>query len=155
MGRGVKTGTTKEVRKTYNIKSGEVKSKTKIKIAKGSRATYEMAVKSPHLSLSRFIKSVRMRPVRVKKRKGGSYRAKRQFVTVEVRRGGRKVVDGGFFAKKQIFKRENEHRDSIQKMVTLSVPQMFHDGITFEALKEAERKYKKTLKHHLLFYISK
>ncbi len=149
-----RTQVAKDVRAEYEVKSADIKSHASIRRAKGSKHTFEMSISSPRLSLSKFISSITAREIYIN-RGGRRYKSKRQFVRVKVRRGKEKVIHGGFYAEKQLFKREGKSRLPIKKLTTLSITGMFTEEIIDRGFKKVEDNYPKTLERHLNFYISK
>ncbi len=153
-GRRFNTQVAKDIRAEYNIKSSDIKSKVKIKRAKGDDNSFEITISSPRLSLAKFVSSVTYKKVPVN-RKGGRYRGRRQFVKVKVKRGKSKLVRGGFYAKGQLFKREEDSSLPLKRLTTLSITGMFTEEIVDKGFKKVEENYPKTLKRKLNFYISK
>lgn len=153
-GRRFNTQVAKDIRAEYNIKSSDIKSKLRVKRAKGDDNSFGITVSSPRLSLAKFVSSVTYKKVPVN-RKGRRYRGRRQFVKVKVKRGKSKLVHGGFYAKGQLFKREEDSRLPLKRLTTLSVAGMFTEEILDRGFKKVEENYPKTLESKLNFYVSK
>ena len=153
-GRRFNTQVAKDIRKEYNIKSADVKSKVKVTRASGDNNTFELTITSQRLDLAKFISSITTKKVPVN-RKGKRYKGKRRIVKVKIHRGKAKELHGGFYASKQLFKREGKGRLPIKKLSTISVTQMFTEEIVDRRFKKVEENYPKTLERHLNFYVGK
>ncbi|SFV63498.1 hypothetical protein MNB_SV-14-1019 [hydrothermal vent metagenome] len=137
-----------------NIKSADVKSKVKVRKASGDDNSFKLTITSHRLSLAKFISSITTKRVSVN-RKGKRYKGKRKIVKVKVRRGKAKELHGGFYASKQLFKREGKSRLPIKKLSTISVIDMFTEEIVDRGFKKVEENYPKTLERNFNFYIGK
>lgn len=153
-GRRFNTQVAKDIRNQYDIKSADVKSKIKVTKASGDNNTFELRVKSKRMDLAKFISSITTKKVPVN-RKGKRYRGIRRVVEVKVKRGKSKVLKGGFYAKKQLFKREGKERLPIKKLTTISVTQMFTEKIVDRGFKKVEENYPRTLEKNFNFYVGK
>jgi hypothetical protein len=153
-GRRFNTQVAKDIRSVYNIKSSDVKSKLIVRKASVDNNSFELTITSQRLDLAKFISSVTTKRVAVN-RKGRRYRGKRKIVKVKVRRGKAKELHGGFYASKQLFKREDKSRLPIKKLSTISVTDMFTEEIVDKGFKKVEENYPKTLERHFNFYIGK
>jgi len=142
----------KDIRGEYNIKSADVKSKVKVRKASGDNNSFELTITSQRLDLAKFISSITTKRVAVN-RKGRRYQ--RKIVKVKVRRGKAKELRGGFYATKQLFKREGNSRLPIKKLSTISITDMFTEEIVDRGFNKVEENYLKTLERHLNFYVGK
>jgi len=153
-GRRFNTQVAKDIRKEYNIKSSEVKSKVKVRKASGDNNSFELTITSKRLDLAKFISSITTKRVAVN-RKGKRYRGKRKIIKVKVHRGKAKELRGGFYASKQLFKRTGKGRLPIEKLTTVSVTGMFTEEIVNRGFKKVEEHYPKTLEKNFNFYVGK
>ena len=140
IGRAFRTKVIKDVRKRYNIKAKDLKSKMSSRFVATSRGfEWRMVVRSKRLSVSHFSP---------KKNKRG--------VSLLVRRDrGRRTIKNAFIAKGQVFMRKGKDRLPIKALKTLSAPQMFRDEIVESALEKAKADYPKKFRHNLAYYMGK
>jgi len=153
-GRRFNTQVAKDIRKEYNIKSSDVKSKVKVRKALGDNNSFELTITSQRLDLAKFISSIVVKKVPIN-RKGKRYRGKRKIVKVKVHRGKAKELHGGFYASKQLFKRTGNSRLPIKKLSTISVTDMFTEEIVDRGFKKVKENYPRTLEKNFNFYIGK
>jgi len=153
-GRRFNTYMAKNIRKEYNIKSSDIKSKVKIRKASGDENSFIMTISSPRLDLTEFISSVKTKRITVNRR-GKRHRATRRVVRVKVKRGKAKELKGAFYVHGSLFKRKGKSRMPIKKLSTISVTDMFRKDIVEDGFKKVEESYPKSLERNLNFYLSK
>jgi len=151
-GRRFSTEVAKNVRKEYNIKSSEIKSKISIFKASGDNHRFELTISSPRLDLARFVTSTRTKKVWIN-RGGKRYKAKRKVVRVKVKRGKQKILKQGFMVNSFLFKRKGESRMPIKKLSTISITDMFRKDIIDKGFEKVKENYPRTLERNLLFYL--
>jgi len=137
-----KTVTTREVRKTYNVKAKDLKKHIKLK--RTSNFEYLFTAKSERFGLEKF-----------------GARQTKQGVSVRIRKDrGRKVIKGAFLAKDikgniRIFKRRYKERLPLDRFYSISIPQMFNKEIVNKGFEEAQKTFEKEFKHNLDYYLGK
>ena len=137
-----KTTTSKEVRKTYNIKASELKKAVTLK--KEDVYSYKYTIKSPRIGLEKF-----------------GARQTKTGVSVRVRKDrGRKVIKGAFLAhdtnnRLRVFKREGKERLPIDRFFSISIPQMFNKEIINKGFEDAKQTFEKEFKHNLDYYLGR
>jgi len=136
-----KSVTTKEVRKTYNIRAKDLKQYIQLK--KTGNLEWKFMVKGKQLGLEKF------KP-----------RQNKSSVSVMVKKGQRFKLSYAFLAKDKngnirVFERETKKRMPIDRLFSLSVPQMFNEKILGKGFKEAEQTFEKEFKHNLDYYLGK
>jgi len=105
------------IRARYNIKSAAVKSELLINKANWSSLSGSLEAKGPMIPLGKFAPTVKVKRVA---RRG----ARRQFVTVTIIKGSRKLVKGAFMAKGRIWERRQDERTPIYPVSTIGIPYM-------------------------------
>ncbi len=145
MGQRFRTTATKEVRKTYNIKSAAVKRRISTStVRKGGKTTWRLDVRGTTVGVINF-----------------GARQKRRGVSVLIKRNsGRELIRGAFIARGKnnnmhVFVRISKERMDLESKKTLSVPQMFSEEILGKAQKEVEVSYEKEFRHNLDFYLGR
>lgn len=147
------TSLAKSIRKTYYIKSRDIKEKIQIKKSSYSNLLYTLKVDGHKFNLSRF--APREKKIKVKS-KNGRWGYSRTGVTVKVKRdGGRKLVHGGFMHSGAIFKRKEKNRMPIDTLRTLSVAQMFKKPFIDEGEEKINANLHKTFQSNLDYYLKK
>ncbi|HFU76408.1 MAG TPA: hypothetical protein ENK66_09205 [Arcobacter sp.] len=142
IGGKMKTQTTKEVRKTYNVKAKDIKSFMQIKRSRYSDMKYQMQIRSSPLNAIRF---------------GAKVLKQRGKVSVRIKKdSGRKVLNRTFLSKsgKAVLQRE-KGTQKIKAVSTVSIPQMFNDKILKKADEMARKEFGKKLQDNFDFYIGK
>lgn len=142
IGAKMKTQTTKEVRRTYNIKAKDIKQFMQVKRSRYADMKYQMQIRSSPLNAMRF---------------GAKVLKKRGNVSVRIRKdNGRKVLKRAFLSKsgKAVLQRE-KGTQKIRAVATISIPQMFNDKILKSADEMARKEFGKKLQDNFNFYIGK
>ncbi len=142
IGAKMKTNTTKNVRKKYNVKAKDIKSFMNIKRSRYSDMKYKMEVRSSPLNAMRF---------------GAKVLKQRGKVSVRIKKdNGRKVLNRAFLSKsgKAVLQRE-KGTQKIKAVTTISIPQMFNKKILKEADDMARKEFGKKLQDNFNFYIGK
>jgi len=142
IGAKMKTYTTKEVRRTYNIKAKDIKQFMQVKRSRYEDMKYQMQIRSSPLNAIRF---------------GAKALKKRGNVSVRIRKdNGRKVLKRAFLSKsgKAVLQREKGSQ-KIRAVATISIPQMFNDKILKGADDMARNEFSKKLQDNFNFYIGK
>ena len=142
IGAKMKTYTTKEVRKTYNIKAKDIKQFMQVKRSRYEDMKYQMQIRSSPLNAIRF---------------GAKALKKRGNVSVRIKKdNGRKVLKRAFLSKsgKAVLQREKGSQ-KIRAVATISIPQMFNDKILKGADDMAQKEFGKKLQDNFNFYIGK
>lgn len=142
IGAKMKTYTTKEVRRTYNIKAKDIKQFMQVKRSRYEDMKYQMQIRSSPLNAIRF---------------GAKALKKRGNVSVRIRKdNGRKVLKRAFLSKsgKAVLQREKGSQ-KIRAVATISIPQMFNDKILKGADDMARNEFGKKLQDNFNFYIGK
>lgn len=142
IGAKMKTQTTKEVRKTYNVKAKDIKQFMQVKRSRYDNMKYQMHVRSRGLNAIRF---------------GAKALKKRGNVSVRIKKAnGRKVLQRAFLSKsgKAVLQREKGSQ-KIKAVTTISIPQMFNKKILENANEMANKEFGKKLQDNFDFYISK
>jgi len=142
IGAKMKTQTTKEVRRTYNIKAKDIKQFMQVKRSRYADMKYQMQIRSSPLNAIRF---------------GAKALKKRGNVSVRIRKdNGRKVLKRAFLSKsgKAVLQRE-KGTQKIRAVATISIPQMFNKKILKNADDMAKKEFGKKLQDNFSFYIGK
>jgi hypothetical protein len=142
IGAKMKTQTTKEVRRTYNIKAKDIKQFMQVKRSRYADMKYKMQIRSSPLNAIRF---------------GAKALKKRGNVSVRIRKdNGRKVLKRAFLSKsgKAVLQRE-KGTQKIRAVATISIPQMFNKKILENANDMATKEFGKKLQDNFNFYIGK
>lgn len=142
IGRKINTQMSKDVRKIFNIKAGDLKKYIKIKRSNYSKLQYSIDINSGVRNIKHFgarvLKSRGKVSVRIKKNKG------------------RSIIIPAFKAKNSdAILRRVEGTQEIKAVHTLSVPQMFNQEILDRAEKLNEREFSKTFDRNFNYYIGK
>jgi hypothetical protein len=138
----LKTVTAQEVRKTYNIKSKDLKNYIKLK--KVSNFKYIVKIVSRQSNLAKF-----------------GARQTKKGVSVLVKKGeGRKLITGAFLARGQngsmrVFKRHTKDGKKLKAFYSLSIPQMFNKDVMNKGFDEAQKTFEKEFEHNLDYYMRK
>ena len=148
MGQRFRSTATKEVRKTYNIKSKDLKSNMRTVTKTTKEGTeWRFYVRSPQINVVKF-----------------GARQTKKGVSVKIRKDrGRKVIKGAFIANghfadqeyQRVFIRSTKSRLPIEAKFSLSVTQMFNKDVLDKAKKEVDENYANEFKHHLEYYLGK
>jgi hypothetical protein len=136
-----RTVTTKEVRKTYNIKSKDLKNYIKLKRISAFERMF--IIKGESIGLEYFRARQTKSGVSISVKRGERYRFKHAFM--------RKDTNGHI----RVFERDGKERMPISRKFSLSVPQMFNDKILKKGLDEAENTFEKEFEHNLDYYLGK
>ena len=144
IGRGFRTLTVKDVRKTYNVKAKELKSRITAKtIVTSDGLAWKFEVKGRTINLIHF----------------GARQLKRGGVSFLVRRDhGRQKLRSAFIARGsngalRVFMRKGKARLPIEAKNTLSVAQMFNDDIVDKNLQTVRDKWPSRLRHNIDYYL--
>ncbi len=145
--------TVQEVRKVYNIKSGDMKKAMVITRASNQKQEGLIKIKGTRLPLDRF--AARKRVVK-------TGRGKRVGVTVRVKKsGGRKLVRQGFQGKLRnsgkvtVFKRVGRARLPIRRLTTTSPAKMFEKEAEKKLFEIFERELPIIFDRQLMFYLNR
>lgn len=139
-----------EVRKTYNIKSGDITKTLEIHKANASNLSASIISKGGRLTLGRFGRSV------------GSWK-KGKKIKVKVKKTGIKVVNtnpkafiAGLTGNSHIVKRVGKSKYPIKVLHTLSVPQMIsNENVSEKVQQEASEKLQERIEHEVEYRLSK
>lgn len=139
-----------EVRKTYNIKAGDVNKTLEIHKASASNLTAYIISKGKRLTLGRFGRNT------------GSWR-KGKPVKVKVKKDGVKTVNtnptafiAGLTGNSHIVKRKGASRYPIEVLHTLSVPQMIsNEKVSDKVQEEAREKLQERIDHEVKYRLGK
>lgn len=138
----IQSNVSKEVRKEYNIKAGDVKATLTKTKASRSNLQAEVRSKGQTIPLDRF----KVTPKTVNPKRRGQLK-------ISVKKGGVKQVLGAFIANLggvKVFKREGEKRLPIERLFGPSVPQMLgNDGIVEKINLEAKNTFERRLEHEV------
>jgi hypothetical protein len=141
IGAKMKTYTTKEVRRTYNIKAKDIKRYMKVRRSRYSDMTYQMDIRSSPFNAMRF---------------GAKLLKKNGHVSVRIKKAnGRKVLKRAFKAKSGAILQREKGTQNIKAVTTVSIPQMFNKKILKEADDIAQKEMSSKLKDNFSFYIGK
>lgn len=155
----VASNLSKEVRKEYSVKAGDIKGRGGIKRIRANPSNLAAAVRSTGevIGLDHFKTSNLMST----SRKGGvkSVSLNRKPVKAEVKKGQMKTVLGGFVATMngpKIFKRETKRRLPIKRLFGPSIPQMAGNEKVSEIINtEAAKTFDKRLDQNINHLLSK
>lgn len=130
--RKARTNVSKEIRKVYNIKAGTVKDTVSLQSRRTSDSTVSiLSYRGGSLPLDRFGTSIRTISTRL---------GKRRAVSAKVKKGGRRRVVAGAFPLKgdtgPTMQREGDSRLPIERIFSLSVPQMVNQRVAREVEKQ-------------------
>lgn len=139
-----------EVRKTYNVKSGDVTKTLEIHKANASNLTAYIISKGGRLTLGRFGRNT------------GNWK-KGKAVKVKVKKAGIKAINttpkafiAGLTGNNHIVKREGASRYPIKVLHTLSVPQMIsNENVSETVQREATEKLRERIDHEVEYRLSK
>jgi hypothetical protein len=141
-----------EIRQRYNIKAAALKGEgMALKKASWGKLSGALQSKGHMLPISLFSPSVRVRRV---VRRG----PRRQFVTVAVIKGHRRLIKGGFMPGKggKIFQRRQEDRYPIFPVSTIGVPFMIgYKRISAQVQEALARATQRRLEHLVNLYLSR
>jgi hypothetical protein len=141
----------KEIRQRYNIKAAALKGEgMALKKASWGKLAGALQSKGSMLPISLFAPRVRIRRV---VRRG----PRRQFVTVAVIKGHRRLVKGGFMPGKggKIFQRRQQDRLPIFPVSVIGVPFMIGSrGISKDVQQTMARAAQQRLEHLVKFYLN-
>ncbi|PHO10315.1 hypothetical protein CPG37_04515 [Malaciobacter canalis] len=142
IGSRVKTQTTKEVRKTYNIKAAEIKNHITVRRSRYSNMQYVMDVRSKRRNAIHF---------------GSKILKKKGYATVRIKKeNGRSKLRNTFLSKdKKALLHRVGKTQKIKAVQTVSVSQMFNKKILEEADQMVKNEFGNKLKNNFDFYISK
>lgn len=142
---------TQEIRQRYNIKAAALKGKgMELKRASWGKLAGALQSKGQMLPISLFSPSVRVRRV---VRRG----PRRQFITVAVIKGHRRLVKGGFMPGKggKIFQRRQQDRLPIFPVSVIGVPFMIGSRrISADVQQIMARATQQRLEHLVKFYMN-
>ncbi|WP_252225423.1 MULTISPECIES: phage tail protein [unclassified Clostridium] len=139
-----------EVKKTYNIKAGEIQSTIKIKKSNPSKLSGEIISDGNRLTLGRFSRSA------------GNWK-KGKKIKVKVKKSGTKPINTtpkAFIANlngnNHIVKREGKSRYPIKVLKTLSIPQMISNTkVSDVIMDETNKQLQKRLEHEVEYRLLK
>ena len=141
IGGKMKTQTTKDVRKAYNIKASELKSFMKVKRSRYSDMSYVMDIRSSRFNAMRF---------------GAKKLKARGKVSVRIKKSsGRKTLRHSFLAKNGAVLHRVGRTQKIKGVTTVSIPQMFNKKIVKDMDDMARKEFGKKLQDNFSFYIGK
>lgn len=141
IGGKIKTQTTKNVRKTYNIKATDVKKHMNVRRSRYSDMKYVIDIRSSRFNAMRF-------NPKVLKKKG--------HISVRIRKdNGRKTLKRAFTANNGAVLQREKNSQKIRAVTTISVAQMFNKKILKEADEMARNEFGKKLQDNFSFYIGK
>ena len=140
------------IRTRYNIKAATLKGQgMALKKASWGKLSGELGSRGPMLPVSLFSPSARMRRV---VRRG----ARRQFITVAIIKGHRRLIKGGFMPGKggKVFERRQEDRLPIFPVSTIGVPFMIgQKRISVQVQETIARVAQQRLEHLVKFYLDR
>lgn len=143
---------TQGIRARYNIKAAALKGEgMKLKKASWGKLEGELGSRGQMLPVSLFSPSARVRRV---VRRG----PRRQFITVAIIKGHRRLIKGGFMPGKggKVFERRQEDRLPIFPVSTIGVPFMIgQKQISVRAQEAIARTTQQRLEHLVQFYLSR
>jgi len=141
IGAKMKTQTTKEVRRTYNIKAKDIKQFMQVRRSRYADMKYQISIRSSPLNAVRF---------------GAKALKKKGNVSVKIKKtNGRRIIKRAFFAKSGALLQREKGTQKIRAVSTLSIPQMFNKKILEEAEAMAGKEFGKKLQDNFNFYIGK
>ncbi|WP_413614755.1 phage tail protein [Halomonas cupida] len=136
------THISKDVRRTYSIKAGEIKRQLKIHRVRRD-ATRALLYTGRRLPLERFAPRQKVVRVRATSSRGKVFRTRRRGATVKVRKDrGRQLVKGGWHAKGHILRRTDKADNASQPRMQFgpSIPGMVAHPETIESAQELVRR---------------
>ena len=140
-----------DIRKRYNIKATPLKAAIKLKNARWGSLDGSLEAKGPMLPIGLFDAKAKVKQV---VRRG----PRRQFVTVAVIKGHRRLVKGGFMPGigGKVFERRQPDRLPIWPVSTIGVPFMIGQrGISEEVQETIASATNKRLEHLVKFYLDR
>ena len=142
IGGKIKTQMSRDARKTYNIKAGDLNKYLKVKRSNYSKLEYSINISSGTRNVKHF-------GARVMKSRG--------YVTVKIKNNkGRSTLTPAFKSKNSdAILRRVKGTQEIKSVNTLSVPQMFNQEILDRAEKLNDREFSKTFERNFKYYIGK
>ncbi|DAB40792.1 MAG TPA: hypothetical protein CFH81_00350 [Sulfurovum sp. UBA12169] len=141
VGSKTKTRLSKGVRRTYNIKAGDLNKFMKVRKSRYSDIRYTIDVRSRRFNAMRF---------------GAKVLKQRGNVSVKIRKDtGRKVLKRAFTAKNGAVLQRVKGAQEIRAVTTVSIPQMFNDKLLKDADKHAQKELRTSLQNNFNYYIGK
>lgn len=141
VGSKTRTRLTKGVRQTYNIKAADLKKHMKVKRSRYSDMRYTIDVRSKRFNAMRF---------------GAKVLKKRGNVSVKIRKDrGRKVLQRAFKVQSGAILQRVKGTQKIKAVTTVSIPQMFNKKLLKDANNEARKEFKSKLQDNFDYYVGR